>query len=76
MHMILWGMLGGIVVLVVDKLGVIGREAQAAFEGRAPLSVVEFYYYETIECLKDLVAESKMEYEAERAAIEEVRLHS
>jgi hypothetical protein len=77
MEMILWGVLGGAVVLVADKFGVVRQAARVACgKGFAPLSAAAFYYYETIERLKDLAAESKMEFEAERAAIEEVRLHS
>jgi hypothetical protein len=71
-----WGMVGGAIVLLVNKSS--GFQAVAASAGKAGQGIVSgarFCAVEVIENLRDLAAESKLELEAEKAALEEVRLH-
>lgn len=70
-------MVGGAIVVLVKKCKALHGAAESAGKtGRGFLSTLAFFPSETIENLKDLVAESKMEWEAEKAAMEEVSLHS
>ncbi len=71
-----WGMLGGAIVLLANKRS--GLQAAAASAGKAGQGVVSGFRFcavEMIENMRDLVAESKLELEAEKAALDEVRLH-
>jgi len=72
-----WGMVGGAIVLLANKR--LGLQSVAASAGKAGDGVVagfRFCTVEVIENLRDLAAESKMELEAEKAALDEVRLHN
>jgi hypothetical protein len=72
----LWGMLGGAIVLLANKRS--GLQSAAASAGKAGQGVVSGFRFcavEMIENMRDLVAESKLELEAEKAALDEVRLH-
>jgi hypothetical protein len=71
-----WGVLGGAIVLLANKRS--GLQSAAASAGKAGQGVVSGFRFcavEMIENMRDLVAESKLELEAEKAALDEVRLH-
>ncbi|OQY42965.1 MAG: hypothetical protein B6240_13460 [Desulfobacteraceae bacterium 4572_87] len=71
-----WGMVGGAIVLLANKSrGFQVAAASAGKAGQGIVSGVRFCAVEVIENLRDLAAESKLELEAEKAALEEVRLH-
>ena len=71
-----WGMIGGAVVLLSNKrMGLQSAAESAGKAGQGVISGLRFCTIEVIENLRDLVAESKLELEAEKAALEEVRLH-
>jgi len=71
-----WGMLGGAIVLLANKgKGLQSAAATAGKAGQGVISGLKFCTVEVMENLRDLAAESKMELEAEKAALEEVRLH-
>jgi hypothetical protein len=77
MGAIFWGMVGGAIVLLANKRK--GFQAVATSAGKAGEGVIagfRFCTVEFIENLRDLAAESKLELEAEKAALEEVRLHN
>ena len=76
METIVWGALGGLAALALENIREVAKLPAIVWRGNGQLmSSISYYYYEGIEGLKDLVAESMMEYEAEEAAIEEVRVH-
>ena len=76
METIVWGALGGLAALALENIGGITKLPATLWGGsRQVMSSISYGYYEAIESLKDLVAESRMEYEAVEAAIEEVRVH-
>ena len=59
------------------KGGALQSEAESAAATRPGIfAKLKFCSSEAIENLRDLAAESKMEWEAEKAAIEEARLHN
>jgi hypothetical protein len=71
-----WGVLGGAIVLLANRRS--GLQSAAASAGKAGQGVVSGFRFcavEMIENMRDLVAESKLELEAEKAALDEVRLH-
>jgi hypothetical protein len=71
-----WGMLGGAIVLLANKRKGLQAAADSAGKaGQGLVSGIKFCTVEMIENLRDLAAESKMELEAEKAALDEVRLH-
>jgi hypothetical protein len=71
---ILWGALGGGAVLVFKNVDALTQLPATLWGGgKQVISSITYCYYEAIESVKDLVAESRMEYEAEAAAIAEVR---
>ena len=72
-----WGIVGGAIVLLANKR--VGLQTVAASAGKAGEGVISRFRFctgEVIENLRDLVAESKLELEAEKAALDEVRLHN
>lgn len=69
-----WGIVGGALVILANKGPESGAES-ADKNGRGILAKLKFCSSEAIENLRDLAAESKMEWEAEKAALDEVRLH-
>ena len=72
-----WGMVGGAIVLLAGKRK--GLQSVATSAGKAGEGIVtgfRFCTVEVIENLRDLAAESKFELEAEKAALDEVRLHN
>lgn len=70
-----WGIVGGALVILANKGPESGAES-ADKNGRGILAKLKFCSSEAIENLRDLAAESKIEWESERAAIEEARLHN
>lgn len=71
-----WGMVGGAIVLLANKRsGLQSAAASAGKAGQGMISGLRFCTVEVIESLRDLAAESKLELEAEKAAMDEVRLH-
>jgi hypothetical protein len=77
MEALIWGMVGGGIVALGGKVKALcGLAESVGKTGHGPMTTLEFIYAETVENLKDLVAESKMEWQAEQAALEEARLHS
>ena len=77
MGAIFWGMVGGAIVLLANKRAGLHSAAESAGKaGQGVLSGFRFCTVEVIECLRDLAAESKLELEAEKAAMEEIRLHN
>ena len=71
-----WGMIGGAIIILAKK----GKGLQSGAESvettrHGILAKLKFCSSEAIENLRDLAAESKMEWEAEKAALDEVRLH-
>ena len=77
MEGLIWGIVGGAIVILAKK----GKGLQSGAESEDTtrhgiLSKLKFCSSEAIENFKDLAAESKMEWESEKAAIEEVRLHN
>jgi len=71
-----WGIVGGAIVLLTNKRT--GLQTAAASAGKAGQGVVSGFRFcavEMVENMRDLVAESKLELEAEKAALDEVRLH-
>ena len=72
-----WGMIGGAIIILAKKGGALQSEAESAAATRPGiLAKLKFCSSEAIENFRDLAAESKMEWESEKAAIEEVRLHN
>ena len=72
-----WGVVGGAIVLLTNKRA--GLQTAAASAGKAGEGVISRFRFctvEVIENLRDLAAESKLELEAEKAALDEVRLHN
>jgi hypothetical protein len=71
-----WGMVGGAIVLLSSKRSGFQSAAESAGKaGQGIISGLRFCTVEVIENLRDLAAESKLELEAEKAALDEVRLH-
>ena len=71
-----WGIVGGAIVLLANKRsGLQSAAASAGKVGQGIISGFRFCAVEAIENLRDLAAESKLELEAEKAALDEVRLH-
>jgi hypothetical protein len=71
-----WGIVGGAIVLLANKRsGLQSAAASAGKTGQGIVSGFRFCAVEMIENMRDLVAESKLELEAEKAALDEVRLH-
>lgn len=71
-----WGMVGGAIVLLANRhKSLHGAAASAGKAGQGIISGFKFCTMEMVESLRDLAAESKLELEAEKAALEEVRLH-
>ena len=71
-----WGIVGGAIVLLANKHN--GLQSAIESAGKAGCGVMaglKFRTVEIIENLRDLTAESKLEWEAEKAALDEVRLH-
>lgn len=74
MEAIIGGMLGGVVVLLVGRCKTIfGAAALLSRHRELAYSAAAFACSEAVERIKDLAIESKMEFEAEQAATEEVR---
>ena len=72
-----WGMIGGAIIILAKKGGALQSEAESAAATRPGiLARLKFCSSEAIENFRDLAAESKMEWESEKVAIEEVRLHN
>ncbi|MBC8420579.1 MAG: hypothetical protein H8E10_18505 [Desulfobacterales bacterium] len=72
-----WGMFGGAIVMLVNKCKGLPSAAESADKNRhGILAKLKFCSSEAIENLRDLAAESKMEWEAEKAALDEVSLHT
>lgn len=72
-----WGVVGGAIVLLANKrMGLQSAAESAGKTGRGVISGLRFCTVEVIENLRDLAAESKLELEAEKAALDEVRLHN
>ncbi|MBL7177572.1 MAG: hypothetical protein ISS66_17260 [Desulfobacteraceae bacterium] len=69
-----WGMVGGAVMILVNKGFQSGGESQGK-TCHGVMGKLRFCASEVVESLRDLAAESKMEWEAEKASLEEVRLH-
>ncbi len=77
MEGLFWGMVGGAIVILMDKCKGFKSAAEPADKiSKGILAKLAFCYSETIESLRDLAAESKMEWEAEKAAMDEARLHA
>ncbi len=77
METILWGALGGVAALALENVGALTKLPATIWGGsRDLMSSVAYCCYEAMESINDLIAECKMEYEAEVAAIEEVRWQS
>jgi len=73
----IWGMVGGAIVLMVNR----HRNMQVAVESARKnntgiLGRIRFCVSETVEDFRDLVAESKHELAAEKAAVSETRAQS
>ncbi len=71
-----WGMLGGVIVLMAKRSKRMSSVAESA--GKVDQGIIgrmKFCASELVEDFRDLVAESKMELEAEKAAQAEVDLH-
>jgi hypothetical protein len=71
------GIVGGAIVLLANKRA--GLQTAAVSAGKAGEGVISRFRFctgEVIENLRDLAAESKLELEAEQAALDEVRLHN
>jgi hypothetical protein len=76
MEALIWGIVGGGFVALAGKLKALYGQAKSVGKtGHGPMTTMNFICAETAEELKDLVAESKAEWQAEQAAIAEVRLH-
>ena len=76
MEGLIWGIVGGAIVILTKKSKKLpsGTESEDK-TGHGILAKLKFCSSEAIENFRDLAAESKMEWEAEKAAIEEVGLH-
>lgn len=71
-----WGMVGGAIVILANKQKKLQGAAESAGKaGQGCMTRLKFCATEVVENIKDLMAESKMELEAEKASLEEVRLH-
>jgi len=69
-------MIGGAIVIFTKKCKGLPSGAESADKTRhGILAKLKFCSSEAIESLRDLAAESKMEWEAEKAALDEVKLH-
>ena len=69
------GVVGGGVVILANKFGIFRRAVKGVIKtGYAVAAAVASQGGETVEGLKDLVAESKAEFEAERVARAEVEV--
>jgi hypothetical protein len=76
MEALIWGIVGGGLVALAGKVKALCGQAKSVEKtGHGPMATMKFVCAETAEELKDLVAESKMEWQAEQAAITETRLH-
>jgi hypothetical protein len=70
------GMIGGAIVILAKKCKGLPSGAESVNKTRhGILAKLKFCSSEAIENLRDLAAESKMEWEAEKAALDEVKLH-
>jgi hypothetical protein len=77
MEALIWGMVGGGIVALTGKVKALCGQAESGGKtGHGLMTTLGFFYSETVENLKDLVAESKMEWQAEQAAMDEARLHT
>ena len=77
MEALIWGMVGGGIISLTNKVKALcGQAKSGGKSGHGLMATLGFCYSETVESLKDLVAESKMEWQAEQAAMEEARLHT
>ncbi len=76
MEGLFWGMIGGAIVILAKKCKGLQSAAKSADKARhGILAELKFCSSEAIENLRDLAAESKAEWEAEKVALDEVRLH-
>jgi hypothetical protein len=67
---------GGIVALTGKVKALCGQAESVGKTGRGLMTSLGYICAETVESLKDLVAEGKTEWQAEQAAVEEARLHT
>ena len=71
-----WGMVGGAIVLFANQHHALQQAAASAGKaGCGIMAGLKFCTVEIVENLRDLAAESKLEWEAEKASLDEVRLH-
>ena len=76
MEGLFWGIVGGAIVILTKKCKGLPSGAESVDKtGHWILAKLKFCSSEAIENLRDLAAESKMEWEAEKAALDEVKLH-
>jgi hypothetical protein len=76
MEALIWGIVGGGIVALAGKFKALCGQAKSVGKtDHGPMTTMKFICAETVEELKDLVAESKTEWQAEQAAIDEARLH-
>ncbi len=76
-EILLGGVLGGIIVALADRSSIFRRATKAVIKtGYSVGAAVAAGGGETMERLKDLVSESKVEYESEKAVREETKLQN
>ena len=73
-EILLGGIIGGAVVMLSDKFSIFKRATKGVIKtGYAVTAAIASGGGETMESIKDLFAESKAEFEAERAAKAEIK---